>query len=224
MPGEFIPIAEESGQIVEIGRRTLLQACSQVAQWQTAHPLLPPLRLNFNLSVRQLVDPDLIVDVRNALIGSGLPASSLTLEITESMLMRDLEAAAEQLARLKQLGVTLAIDDFGTGYSSLGYLQHLPVDTVKIDRSFIQALGSDDADPALVRAVVDLAGSLGLDTVAEGIEEGQQLALLRDLACSHGQGYLFAKPLSPAGLGELLAEAAGTVSAAEAVQEHAVNG
>ena len=168
--------------------------------------------------------PELLVDVRNALTESGLPASSLTLEITESMLMRDLEAAAEQLGRLKQLGVTLAIDDFGTGYSSLGYLQHLPVDTVKIDRSFIQALGSDDADPALVRAVVDLAGSLGLDTVAEGIEEGQQLALLRDLACSHGQGYLFARPLSPAGLGELLAEAAGTVPAAEAVQEHAING
>jgi diguanylate cyclase (GGDEF)-like protein len=207
MPGDFISLAEETGHIVSIGRVMLRRACEQVSAWHRERPDAPKLRLAFNLSIRQLSDPCLVDDVVTALQQSGLAPELLTLEITESMLMQDLSRSLVQLERLKALGVRLAVDDFGTGYSSLGYLQNLPVDTVKIDRSFIAALASPDADPALVRAVVDLATTLGLDTVAEGIEEIAQLDHLRSLACREGQGYHFARPLEPAALLALLIDA-----------------
>jgi diguanylate cyclase (GGDEF)-like protein/PAS domain S-box-containing protein len=201
----FIGLAEETGYIVDIGRATLTRACRQVAAWQDERGAdQPPLRLNFNLCMRQLEDPFVVGDVADALEESGLAAADLTLELTESMLMRDVDAALGQLLRLKELGVRIAVDDFGTGYSSLGYLQTLPIDIVKIDRSFVQALSEPGADPALVRAVVDLAANLGLDTVAEGIEGSRQVELLRKLACGEGQGYHFARPLSPADLRSLL--------------------
>jgi diguanylate cyclase (GGDEF)-like protein len=204
MPNDFIGLAEETGYIVAIGRITLRRACAQIMTWQRERGGQAPLRLSFNLSIRQLEDPFVVDDVAAALEQSGLAPDFLTLEITESMLMRDLETSLAQLIRLKELGVRLAVDDFGTGYSSLGYLQHLPVDSVKIDRSFVQALSEPGADPALVRAVVDLASNLGLDTVAEGIEGIGQLEQLRGLACRHGQGYHFARPLAPADVYTLL--------------------
>ncbi|MDQ1631501.1 MAG: hypothetical protein QOC80_1473 [Frankiaceae bacterium] len=220
LPGDFISLAEETGHIVSIGRVMLRRACEQVTTWQRERPDATPLHLAFNLSIRQLSDPFLADDVRVALSHSGLDPRRLTLEITESMLMQDLPRSLEQLNRLKALGVRLAVDDFGTGYSSLGYLQSLPVDTVKIDRSFVAALASPDADPALVRAVVDLATTLGLDTIAEGIEEVSQLDHLRSLACRQGQGYHFARPLAPSALIALLDAAVdAAVDVPEAVAE-----
>ncbi len=216
LPGDFISLAEETGHIVSIGRVMLRRACEQVTAWNRERPDAEPLRLAFNLSIRQLSDPFLADDVEVALGHSGLHPHLLTLEITESMLMQDLPRSLEQLNRLKALGVGLAVDDFGTGYSSLGYLQSLPVDTVKIDRSFVAALAAPDADPALVRAVVDLATTLGLDTIAEGIEETTQLEHLRSLACRQGQGYHFARPLEPSAVFALLTanEGIGATAAA----------
>jgi EAL domain-containing protein (putative c-di-GMP-specific phosphodiesterase class I) len=190
----------------------LRRACEQVMEWNADRPDEKRLHLAFNLSIRQLDDPILVDDVLVTLQLTGLRPAELTLEITESLLMSNLELSLTQLTRLKALGVRIAVDDFGTGYSSLGYLQSLPVDTVKIDRSFIAALSEPGADPALVRAVVDLATNLGLDTVAEGIEGLHQLDLLRALSCRHGQGYHFARPLAPDALRAMLgAEVAGGV-------------
>jgi EAL domain-containing protein (putative c-di-GMP-specific phosphodiesterase class I) len=166
--------------------------------------------MSVNLSIRQLEHPGLLAQVRGAVAASGIDASDLTLEITESVLAADVDLVRGQLTELKDLGVRIAIDDFGTGYSSFGYLHQFPVDVLKIDRSFVmdlQAVVSDEAD--IVRAIVQLATSRGLRTVAEGIEETVQADVLRELGCDTGQGYLYARPLAPADLATMLAEAHG---------------
>jgi diguanylate cyclase (GGDEF)-like protein len=192
-PTEFIPLAEESGAIVEIGRWVLTEATGQAARWSGEAGR--PIDIAVNLSPRQLLDDDVVATVRAALADSGLPAGQLTLELTESVLIDDVEAVVGSLRALRGLGVRIAIDDFGTGYSSLSYLRRLPADVVKIDRSFVQDLGSGGRSTTLVASIIELARSLDLEVVAEGVETEEQHAVLGRLACSHAQGYLFGRPL-----------------------------
>jgi diguanylate cyclase (GGDEF)-like protein/PAS domain S-box-containing protein len=194
-PAEFVPIAEETGLIVPLGRWVLQQACQDVRGWQLRLPDLAPQMVNVNLSARQLQEPGLVQDVAAALRESGLPPQSLALEITESVLMQDAAAAVGWLHELKKLGVQLAIDDFGTGYSSLSYLRQFPVDTLKIDKSFVDGVDREAERATLASAIIDLGRTLGLKTVAEGIEESAQVAELTSLGCDVGQGYHFARPL-----------------------------
>jgi diguanylate cyclase (GGDEF)-like protein/PAS domain S-box-containing protein len=193
-PPAFIPVAEETGLIVPIGQWVLEAACRQARLWHAEHPNDPPLVMSVNLSARQFQHPGLVADIARALGEAELDPSTLKLEITESVVMRDAEAATETLRQLKSLGIRLAIDDFGTGYSSLSYLKRLPVDTLKIDRSFVHGLGQDDQDTAIVRSIVALAKTLHLSVTAEGIEIPAQQAQLRHLGCDRGQGYLFGRP------------------------------
>jgi diguanylate cyclase (GGDEF)-like protein len=191
-PIEFIPIAEESGLIVPIGRWVLEDACRQAAIWRChGHGI----DMSVNVSGRQLDDDGLIEDVRHALAESGLDPATLTLEITETTLMRDAEATAERLRSLKELGVRIAIDDFGTGYSSLAYLRQFPVDALKIDRSFISGIAGSKGSAALIHTLVQLGKTLDIETLAEGIEERSQLETLQREHCDHGQGFLFSRPL-----------------------------
>ncbi len=196
--GEFIPIAEQSGAIRPIGIWVLSTAAEQVATWRRELPECANLRLAVNLSPRQLVDPNLVGVVAEALMRSMLPANALILEVTESMLLDDLEHARRQFGRLRELGICIAIDDFGTGYSSLSYLAKLPVDELKIDQSFVRDIEVDAGSRGLVKAIIDMAHALGLATVAEGVEEPGQRTLLSELGCSRAQGYLFAPPLPAA--------------------------
>jgi len=193
-PGEFIPIAEESGLVVPLGERVLHLACTQTARWRARHPQLASLRVSVNISARQLSDPALVQTVSAALARSGLPATALKLEITESMLMADAKAAAVTLRSLADLGLALSIDDFGTGYSSLAYLTRFAVHELKIDRSFVDGMSRDPNDAAIVASVVALAHTLGLDVVAEGVETPAQLEILRDLGCDAAQGYYLSRP------------------------------
>jgi diguanylate cyclase (GGDEF)-like protein/PAS domain S-box-containing protein len=202
MPADFIPLAEETGLIIEIGRRVLARACRQAADWQSQ---LPGLTLCVNLSVRQLQAPGLLGDVTVALEQSGLPADRLVLEITESVLMEDVDRSIRALYALKALGIRLAIDDFGTGHSSLSYLRQLPVDILKIDRSFVAELRGDSDGQTIVGVVINLGHSLGLRIVAEGVEDPWQLSALRVAACDEAQGFLLARPLPPERIAELLA-------------------
>ncbi len=204
MPTRFIPLAEQSGLIVPIGRWVLREACSQVVRWRKEHPAGAPSRVCVNLSARQLNDPNLFGDVADALAESGLEASSLTLELTESLLIEDTVRGTRVLERLKAMNVRIAIDDFGTGYSSLSYLRRFSVDTIKIDRSFVQELAGTPESDSLVKAIVDLARTINVDVVAEGIETAAQYAALRELNCAAGQGYYFAPPLSAEDFGSML--------------------
>jgi diguanylate cyclase (GGDEF)-like protein/PAS domain S-box-containing protein len=194
-PIEFIPLAEQTGQIVAIGRQVLLAACRFAAGLRTVEPGGRPLHVAVNLSARQIQRVEIIDEVRDILAETGLDPSRLVLEITESVMMADADAMIERLHLLKALGVRLAIDDFGTGYSSLNYLRTFPVDIVKIDRSFVAGIAEDDSQRAVVAAIVELAGIRGLQQVAEGIESADELAELRRLGCDFGQGYFFARPL-----------------------------
>jgi diguanylate cyclase (GGDEF)-like protein/PAS domain S-box-containing protein len=194
MPTEFIPVAEETGLIVPLGRWVLEQACRQAARWDRAH--LPVLSVNVNVSARQLQEPDFVSQVRSVLRATRVRPERLTLEFTESLLLRDTERTIETLHALKALGVKLAIDDFGTGYSSLSYLRRLPIDELKIDGSFIAGMASEPDQLAVVRSILELAETLHLDTVAEGIEGAAQWEALRGLDARMGQGFLFAQPLS----------------------------
>ncbi len=192
MPGAFISIAEESGRIVELGRRILLDACTQVRRWSDSVPAGHGLRVAVNVSCRHLQQGNLAADVRDALEISGLDPGSLVIELTESTIMQNTEVNLERFRELKALGVRLAIDDFGMGYSSLSYLHRFPIDILKIDRAFVSRLTEQDGGPELARAVVMLGTTLGLETVAEGIENEDQVATLLDLGCVAGQGFLFA--------------------------------
>ena len=203
-PGLFIPLAEETGLIAEIDRWVLREACAQAGRWQA---VADGFGLHVNLSARQLHRPELVADVDRALREHGLRPGQLTLEITESGLGDDRDAAVEQLGRLNALGVHLAIDDFGTGYSSLAYLRHLPVDVLKIDKSFTDELRGAGASPPLAQAVIALADALGMRTVAEGIEEAEQAARLLTLGCQYGQGYHYGEALPANEMGEVLRSA-----------------
>jgi diguanylate cyclase (GGDEF)-like protein/PAS domain S-box-containing protein len=204
-PVEFIPVAEETGLILHLGRWILQEACQQVRAWQLAHPTDPPLMLSVNLSTRQLKHPQLIEDIMSDLEGADFDPTCLKLEITESVALDDREATIAALHELRRLGIHLAIDDFGTGYSALGYLKRLPVDTLKIDRSFVDGLGRDLEDTAIVRAVVAFAKTLSLTVTAEGIERSEQLHHLRELGCECGQGFFFSRPLPCYEMEEMLA-------------------
>jgi diguanylate cyclase (GGDEF)-like protein len=193
-PDRFIPVAEESGLIVPIGAWVLAEACGQFQQWRREGTGPPTGTVDVNLSARQIDHAELLTTVEGVLESTGLPAEKLTLEITESALMRDADAAVKLLRSLKRIGVSLAIDDFGTGYCSLSYLHRFPVDILKVDKAFVDGLR--DAEGAeIVAAVVHLAHALGLVVVAEGVETEHQLAILRQMGCDHAQGYLFSRPL-----------------------------
>jgi diguanylate cyclase (GGDEF)-like protein/PAS domain S-box-containing protein len=195
-PGEFIPIAEETGLIMPIGEWVLFEAMRQNRSWQQeGRPLLP---ISVNLSPRQFRQKDLIDNLRRILTDTGQPARLLELEITESTLMHDIAETQAKLQEIAAMGVRLAIDDFGTGYSSLSYLKRFPVHKLKIDQSFVRDLKFDPDDAAIVKAIIGLAGSLGLDTLAEGVETREQLDVLLGLGCERFQGYLFSRPLVPA--------------------------
>ncbi|MFN8620233.1 MAG: EAL domain-containing protein [Chloroflexota bacterium] len=191
-PAEFIPLAEQSGAIVELGRWVLDEACSHLAGLGDE---AAGMSVSVNVSGRQLGDDGLVDHVRAALLRTGLEPRRLVLEMTESVMIRDLDSGLRTLTRLRALGVRLAIDDFGTGYSSLSYLARLPVDALKIDRSFVTALRHADSAGTLVRSIVEMGRSLGLSCVAEGIEDPADLALLRDMGAAMGQGYLLARPM-----------------------------
>ena len=199
-PGEFIQLAEETGLIGDLGAWVLERACRQVHAWQERFPGSRPLQLSVNLSPRQMQDPDLVEDVTAILERTGFDPHTLVLELTEGVLMHDRDDVVAKLTRLKQLGIRIAIDDFGTGYSSLGYLTHLPVDILKIDRCFVADFGTSSEGSVVAEAVVRLSQALHLETVAEGVETPDQAEGLRELGCPLSQGYYFSRPLDPAGV------------------------
>jgi diguanylate cyclase (GGDEF)-like protein/PAS domain S-box-containing protein len=194
-PARFIPIAEDTGLIVPIGRWVLEEACSTVARWHREHPEHRHLSMAVNISARQLETPALVDHVGRALASSGIDPSTLVVETTETALIRDPGVAASRLTELSALGVRLAIDDFGTGYSSLSYLRQFPVDILKIDRSFISTISDRSQVPAIVKGLLDLGRTLQLETIAEGVEFGVQRDHLRDERCDFAQGFLFSRPL-----------------------------
>jgi diguanylate cyclase (GGDEF)-like protein len=210
-PDDFIPLLEETGLITSIGRWVLNRACAQAAAWrEQGHPV----GIAVNVSARQLDSDEIVADVQSALSDSGLDPSALTLEITETTLMRDAKDTVRRLTAIKDLGVRVAIDDFGTGYSSLSHLRQFPVDALKIDRSFITGLGQNLEGETLVHTLVQLGKALAIETIAEGIEQPGELSLLRAENCDGGQGFLFARPLDVASTERLLAEWATRTSAA----------
>ncbi|MEJ8676312.1 bifunctional diguanylate cyclase/phosphodiesterase [Chromobacterium amazonense] len=204
MPGRFIPVAEDTGLIVPLGRWVLNEACRQASRW--LEDGLGPIRVAVNVSAHQLMRHDFLDDVREALQQHKLPGHCLELEVTESTLMADADLASRQLAVIKAMGVRLSVDDFGTGYSSLAYLKRFAPDTVKIDRSFINDLPSDEENAAIVSAIVHLAGALGMQTLAEGVESEAQQGFLKQLGCEAMQGYLLGSPLAEDAMTQRLAE------------------
>jgi diguanylate cyclase (GGDEF)-like protein len=212
-PMEFIPLAEETGQIVQLGRQVLRTAVQQCRQWQLSHAALADLGVSVNVSNRQLEVPGLVEEVRGLLAETRLPPGHLTLEVTERVLLADDTAVMARIEQLKALGVRFAIDDFGTGYSSLGYLARLPVDAVKLDKSFVDGIDQDRRAALLARAVVELGRGLGLQVVAEGIERASQLSQLARWGCAVGQGYHFARPADAEQTERLLVSAAPAVPA-----------
>jgi EAL domain-containing protein (putative c-di-GMP-specific phosphodiesterase class I) len=199
---QFIPIAEETGLIVPIGKWVLRTACLQNKAWQNEG--LPPLSVAVNLSARQFADENLLADVTSILKETGMNAAFLELEITESMIMHNVDKAVQTLTKLKTLGIGLSIDDFGTGYSSLSNLKRFPIDTLKIDRSFIRDLPGDSEDKAITRAIIAMGKSLNMTLIAEGVETQEQAEFLRAHACDQFQGYYFSRPVDKDKFAELL--------------------
>jgi diguanylate cyclase (GGDEF)-like protein/PAS domain S-box-containing protein len=202
-PAAFLPVAEESGLIVDIGAWVIREACRRLRDWQR-RGLSKDFSLSVNLGARELTHPDIVATVLEAVQGAGIEPSSLCIEVTESTAIEDRASGFRALTDLNGAGVRVAIDDFGTGYSSLDHLRRMPADVLKIDRSFVQGIAPDSSDTALVAAALALGRALGMDVVAEGIETEQQASSLRELSCPIGQGYLFARPLPPEQLDKLL--------------------
>jgi diguanylate cyclase (GGDEF)-like protein len=207
-PNLFIPLCEQTGMIVELGSWVLREACRQGAAWQQRRGGSEPISLSVNISPRQLLEPGFAGELSAIIEQTGLETAALILEITENVFIEDLASVTERLEQVRRLGVRIALDDFGTGFSSLAYLARLPIDVLKIDRSFVAKLGPRN-ERALFQGIVALAHSLELDSVAEGVETEDQLAVLREAGCRRGQGYLFAKPMSAGEIVALLDEQAG---------------
>jgi diguanylate cyclase (GGDEF)-like protein/PAS domain S-box-containing protein len=205
-PAEFIPLAEETGLILWLGRWVLHQACSQMARWKTQFQGSAPEIVSVNLSARQCAQPDLVDQLAQVLRETGLDAHQLKLEMTESLVMQNVETASAMLKEMKALGVLLGIDDFGTGYSSLSYLSRFPIDTLKVDSSFVSRIGEDKENLEIVRTIITLAHNLRMDVIAEGVETAEQLSQLRDLGCEYGQGYYFSRPVPAEEANHLIAD------------------
>jgi diguanylate cyclase (GGDEF)-like protein len=203
-PSEFIPIAEETGLIIRVGRWVINEACRQLMVWQKAHPRHEPLSISVNLSVKQFNQSDLIEQIASAIRTTGIPADSLRLEITEAALIDKGAAALTLLGQIKQLGAQIYLDDFGTGYSSLIYLHRLPIDAIKIDRELVTTMDTDEKNLRLVRTILTFAQIIGVRAEAEGISTAEQLRELRSLNCEHGQGYLFSAPIPHDAVDEVL--------------------
>jgi EAL domain-containing protein (putative c-di-GMP-specific phosphodiesterase class I) len=204
-PSEFIPIAEETGLILQIGQWVLREACRQMREWQEQTPATSSLSISVNLSSRQFTQPDLIERISQVLKETGLASSCLRLEITETVVMENIETAASMLKQLQTLGVELSIDDFGTGYSSLSYLHRFPSSTLKIDRSFVSRMMDQSENVEIVRTIAVLAQNLNMSVVAEGVETEEQVTQLRDLGCEYAQGFFFFKPMNALAITEMLA-------------------
>jgi EAL domain-containing protein (putative c-di-GMP-specific phosphodiesterase class I) len=205
-PGDFVPIAEDSGLIEPIGRWVQETACRQALGWHDLRPDQRPLDISVNLSARQVAHRELADSVREILSGTRLDPVNLRLEITESVLVEESASATATLEALSEIGVRLVLDDFGTGYSSLAYLNRFPFDALKIDRSFVDGLGVEQERTAIVEAVIGMARALSLDAIAEGVENEAQLSELRRLGCDYAQGHLFSRPLAPEKVTRLLRE------------------
>ncbi|MEX2015848.1 MAG: EAL domain-containing protein, partial [Candidatus Hydrogenedentales bacterium] len=197
-PAEFIPVAEEMGLIMEIGRWVLHQACSQTMQWRRDLPEVRDLAVSINVSVRQFSDPLFIRTIEKVLTETQLPPHALKLEITESVIMENVDLVTETLDKLRSLGLRLSLDDFGTGYSSLSYLHQFPMNILKIDQSFIRNLIDSRGNFQLVRTILMMAENFGMTAIAEGIENQRQIDQLRDMSCHEGQGYFFSPPVAAA--------------------------
>ena len=195
-PDDFIPLLEESGLIVPVGAWVLEEACRQAAAWRRSGPPAAELGISVNVSPRQLAQPDFSATVARALEVTGANPRQLCLEITEAALIEDVDAARRELGKLRDLGVRLAVDDFGTGYSSVGYVRQFPLDSVKIDKSFVHGLTAGAEDAAIAQAIIKMAHALGLTTVAEGVENADELARLQQLGCDQVQGFYFSAPLT----------------------------
>jgi diguanylate cyclase (GGDEF)-like protein/PAS domain S-box-containing protein len=204
-PLKFIPVAEESGLIIELGQWVLREACQQTRAWQEQFPSDPPMSISVNLSGKQFSQPDLIDCISKILKETGLDAGSLKIEITESAIIENIDAAAMMLKRIKALGIRLSLDDFGTGYSSLSYLHRFPIDTLKIDRSFVSRINLPK-NAEIVKTILTLAGNLGMDVVAEGVETREQVLQLTGMNCEYVQGYLLSKPIDGRAMRELISE------------------
>ncbi|NNF00694.1 MAG: EAL domain-containing protein [Pyrinomonadaceae bacterium] len=214
-PSEFIPVAEDTGLILPIGQWVLQESCRQMSQWQREHDSSRSMIISVNLSARQIERKSLIEEIAQTLTTTELPPECLRLEITESVIMNNPEQAIVSVNDLREMGVRVSIDDFGTGYSSLGYLHKFPVDTLKVDRSFINRIGNEGENAEIVQTIITLAASLNMEVVAEGIETAEQLDFLRHINCNYGQGYFYSRPVDSEGVGEML----GKLSAGSALVE-----
>jgi EAL domain-containing protein (putative c-di-GMP-specific phosphodiesterase class I) len=202
LPAQFVPIAEDCGLILQIGRWVLREACGQARAWRDAG--LPPMRIAVNVSPIEFRDTGFVEGVRTILSETGLEARYLELELTEGVLMEDVESTGSVLQALKTMGIHLAVDDFGTGYSTLRYLRQFPIDVLKIDQSFVQQITSNSTDSPIVTAIISMGKSLKHIVVAEGIETREQRAYLQTQSCAEGQGYFFSRPLAAAQFAHLL--------------------
>ena len=205
-PAEFIPLAEETGMILWLGHWVLQEACRQMALWKVQFQTSAPDIVCVNLSARQFAQPDLVSQLAQVLEETGLDARQLKLEMTESLVMQNVATTSAMLKEMKTLGVLLGIDDFGTGYSSLSYLSRFPIDTLKVDSSFVSRIGEDKENLEIVRTIITLAHNLKMDVIAEGVETAEQLSQLRDLGCEYGQGYYFSQPVSAEEASHLIAD------------------
>ncbi len=195
-PLEFISVAEETGLIIPMGQWVLNQACRQTREWQKRYPQKPPLTISVNLSPKQFMQRDLIDQISLALDGGGLSPASLKVEITEGMVMQNVESTMQMLGQLQALGIAISLDDFGTGYSSLSYLHRFPISTLKIDQSFVSSMSNNQESLEIVRTILGLARNLKMEVIAEGVETLEQAVELRAMNCEYGQGYYFSKALN----------------------------